>query len=73
MGVRQLTPPVCSDTNDPIQVAAIKGYENTNSVSLNMWEEVYPDSLLIALTDTFTTGSFFKVLSRPLPIFAGRS
>ncbi|KAF9466444.1 nicotinate phosphoribosyltransferase [Collybia nuda] len=41
-------------------VAAMKGYENTNSISLNMWEEVYPDSILVALTDTFTTGSFFK-------------
>lgn len=65
MGVRELTLHLCSDTKVPIQVAAIKGYENTNSISLNMWEEVYPDSLLIALTDTFTTGSFFKVLSRP--------
>ncbi|KAG6850252.1 hypothetical protein H0H93_015804 [Arthromyces matolae] len=42
-------------------VAAIKGYENTHSVSLDLWEAVYPNSLLIALTDTFTTHAFFKV------------
>ncbi|KAG6840932.1 hypothetical protein C0991_003190 [Blastosporella zonata] len=42
------------------QVAAIKGYSNTHSVSLDLWEVVYPDSLLIALTDTFTTDAFFK-------------
>ncbi|KAG6856299.1 hypothetical protein H0H87_005712 [Tephrocybe sp. NHM501043] len=41
-------------------IAAIKGYENTHSVSLDLWEDVYHDSLLIALTDTFTTDAFFK-------------
>ncbi|KAG6873243.1 hypothetical protein C0995_001262 [Termitomyces sp. Mi166 len=41
-------------------VAAINGYENTHSTSLGLWEAVYPDSLLIALTDTFTTHAFFK-------------
>ncbi|KAG6877512.1 hypothetical protein C0993_006462 [Termitomyces sp. T159_Od127] len=41
-------------------VAALKGYENTHSTSLDLWEAVYPDSLLIALTDTFTTKAFFE-------------
>jgi len=41
-------------------VAAIKGYEHTHSVSLDLWESVYRDSILIALTDTFTTDAFFK-------------
>ncbi|KAG5719967.1 putative nicotinate phosphoribosyltransferase [Termitomyces sp. T112] len=41
-------------------VAAIKGYENTHSTSLDLWEAVYSDSLLVALTDTFTTSAFFK-------------
>jgi len=41
-------------------VAALKGYENANSVALDLWETVYPDALLIALTDTFSSESFFK-------------
>jgi len=41
-------------------VAALKGYENANAAALDMWEDVYPDGLLFALTDTFTTESFFK-------------
>jgi hypothetical protein len=27
---------------------------------LDLWETVYPDALLIALTDTFSSESFFK-------------
>ncbi|KAG6810433.1 hypothetical protein H0H92_011875 [Tricholoma furcatifolium] len=42
------------------QVAAIKGYHSTHCESLDLWEAVYPNSLLIALTDTFTTEAFFK-------------
>ncbi|KAJ7494570.1 nicotinate phosphoribosyltransferase [Mycena galericulata] len=41
-------------------VAALKGYENANSVAMDLWEEIYPDSLLIALTDTFSSEAFFK-------------
>ncbi|KAF5382124.1 hypothetical protein D9615_004196 [Tricholomella constricta] len=41
-------------------VAALKGYKNTHCVSLDLWETVYPDSILIALTDTFSTDAFFK-------------
>lgn len=45
------------------QVAAMKGYQNANTVALRLWEEVYMDrqAPLIALTDTFTTGAFIKV------------
>jgi nicotinic acid phosphoribosyltransferase len=42
-------------------VGAMKGYEDANSAALDLWEEVYPNALLIALTDTFSTAAFFKV------------
>ncbi|KAJ7178641.1 nicotinate phosphoribosyltransferase [Mycena crocata] len=45
-------------------VAALKGYENANSVAMDLWEEVYPNALLIALTDTFSSGAFFKSFSQ---------
>ncbi|PPQ73172.1 hypothetical protein CVT26_014771 [Gymnopilus dilepis] len=43
-------------------VAALKGYQNANTVALRLWEEVYLNSQapLIALTDTFTTDAFIK-------------
>ncbi|KAJ7352578.1 nicotinate phosphoribosyltransferase, partial [Mycena albidolilacea] len=41
-------------------VAALKGYENANSIAMDLWEEVYPNALLIALTDTFSSETFFK-------------
>ncbi|KAG6907090.1 hypothetical protein DXG01_010624 [Tephrocybe rancida] len=41
-------------------VAALEGYTQTHSVSLDLWEAVYRESLLIALTDTFTTDAFFQ-------------
>ncbi|KAF9493380.1 nicotinate phosphoribosyltransferase [Pleurotus eryngii] len=41
-------------------VAALKGYADANSVALDLWEEVYPEALQIALTDTFSTQAFFK-------------
>lgn len=41
-------------------VAALKGYENANMTALDLWEDVYPDGLLFALTDTFSTDVFFK-------------
>jgi nicotinic acid phosphoribosyltransferase len=43
------------------QVAAMKGYENANIIALALWEEVYPDGLMFALTDTFSTEAFLKV------------
>jgi len=44
-------------------VAAIKGYERTHCVALDLWEEVYGDQHLIALTDTFTTKAFIQDFS----------
>jgi len=41
-------------------VGAMKGYENANSIALDLWEDVYPNALLLALTDTFSTTAFFK-------------
>jgi len=41
-------------------VAAIRGYQNANSVAMELWEAVYSNSLLIALTDTFSTEVFYK-------------
>jgi hypothetical protein len=37
------------------------GYEHANGIALDLWEEVYPNSLLLALTDTFSTKAFFQV------------
>lgn len=31
---------------------------------MKLWEDVYPDGLLLALTDTFSTHAFFKVCVR---------
>jgi nicotinate phosphoribosyltransferase len=44
-------------------VAALKGYEKANCKALDLWEEVYGDQHLIALTDTFTTKAFFQDFS----------
>ncbi|KAJ7219967.1 nicotinate phosphoribosyltransferase [Mycena pura] len=41
-------------------VAALRGYKNANSVAMDLWENVYHDSLLIALTDTFSSQVFFE-------------
>ncbi|GLB40615.1 putative nicotinate phosphoribosyltransferase [Lyophyllum shimeji] len=41
-------------------VAALRGYEKTHLLALDLWEQVYHDQVLIALTDTFTTEAFFK-------------
>lgn len=45
----------------PFQVGAIKGYEHANGLALDLWESVYPNVLLLALTDTFSTEAFYKV------------
>lgn len=39
----------------------MNGYENANSIALDLWEELYSGPLLIALTDTFSTASFLQV------------
>jgi nicotinate phosphoribosyltransferase len=42
----------------------MKGYEGANGLALDLWEEVYPEQLLFALTDTFSTWAFFQVSPR---------
>jgi nicotinate phosphoribosyltransferase len=51
-----------------LQVAALKGYEHANTVALDLWEEIYPDQLFYTVTDTFTTGAFFKARTLALLI-----
>ena len=46
-----------------IQIAGLTGYEEANTTALALWEAVYPNVLLIALTDTFSTKAFFAVRS----------
>ncbi|KAI0293813.1 nicotinate phosphoribosyltransferase [Russula brevipes] len=42
-------------------VAAIRGYEHANGIALDLWEEVYPNTMtLLALTDTFSSKAFFQ-------------
>lgn len=42
-------------------VAAIGGYEHANERGMDLWEAVYPNVLLVALTDTFSTEVFYQV------------
>jgi hypothetical protein len=42
-------------------VAALEGYAGANGRALDSWEAVYPNALLLALTDTFSTKAFFEV------------
>jgi len=42
-------------------VAAIEGYENANGRAMDLWEAVYSNVLLVALTDTFSTEAFYQV------------
>ncbi|KIK92417.1 hypothetical protein PAXRUDRAFT_147374 [Paxillus rubicundulus Ve08.2h10] len=41
-------------------IAALNGYESANAQALELWQKTYQDSLLIALTDTFSTKVFFQ-------------
>ncbi|KZT63456.1 nicotinate phosphoribosyltransferase [Daedalea quercina L-15889] len=41
-------------------IGALKGYEHANGTALALWEDVYPDALQLALTDTFSTEVFYK-------------
>ncbi|KAF9448625.1 nicotinate phosphoribosyltransferase [Macrolepiota fuliginosa MF-IS2] len=47
-------------------IGALQGYEHVNDISLQLWEEAYPNTpaLLIALTDTFSTDAFFNEISK---------
>jgi nicotinate phosphoribosyltransferase len=42
-------------------VAALRGYEGSNDLALNLWEQIYSYEARIALTDTFSTQAFFQV------------
>lgn len=42
-------------------VAALTAYKNANDLAMDLWEQIYPHELLIALTDTFSTQAFFQV------------
>ncbi|KAG6374283.1 nicotinate phosphoribosyltransferase [Boletus reticuloceps] len=44
-------------------VAALKGYEGANTNALTLWEETYPNSSLVAPTDTFSTRVFLQASS----------
>ena len=41
-------------------IAALKGYRDANFNALDLWEKTFGNSLLIALTDTFTTDAFWR-------------
>ena len=45
----------------------MRGYEHANGIALDLWEEVYPDAALVALTDTFSTKAFFQVRAPKVP------
>ncbi|KAJ7433192.1 hypothetical protein FB451DRAFT_1064664 [Mycena latifolia] len=48
---------------DNRQVSALKGFEDANYIAMNLWEVVYPNTLLIALSNTFSSEVVFKVFS----------
>ena len=42
-------------------VAAMEGYEGSNGLAMDKWDQTFPGyALSIALTDTFSSGPFFK-------------
>lgn len=41
-------------------IGALRGYEHAHAHGLDLWTTVYPDTLLLALTDTFSTAAFFR-------------
>ncbi|KAF8274821.1 nicotinate phosphoribosyltransferase [Lactarius quietus] len=45
-------------------IGAMRGYEHANGIALDLWEEVYPNAVLVALTDTFSTKAFFQDFER---------
>jgi nicotinate phosphoribosyltransferase len=46
--------------------AALYGYKMSNKLALDGWADVYDGDLGIALSDTFTTGVFFKTFTKKL-------
>ncbi|KIP05702.1 hypothetical protein PHLGIDRAFT_107887 [Phlebiopsis gigantea 11061_1 CR5-6] len=45
-------------------IGALRGYEHAHAHGLDLWTTVYPDTLLLALTDTFSTPAFFRDFTR---------
>ncbi|KAK7454533.1 nicotinate phosphoribosyltransferase [Stygiomarasmius scandens] len=45
-------------------IGAIKGYEKVHEIALETWETTYSTSLLLALTDTYSSKAFFDSLSK---------
>ena len=45
-------------------VGALRGYDHANGLALDLWISVYPNALLLALTDTFSTEAFYKDFTR---------
>ncbi|KAJ3876821.1 nicotinate phosphoribosyltransferase [Lentinula edodes] len=45
-------------------IGALKGYESVNDLALEIWETTYPNAILLALTDTFSTTAFFQSFSK---------
>lgn len=52
--------PDITDSEWFMAVGALQGYEHANGRALDLWQSTYPDALLLALTDTFSTEVFFK-------------
>ncbi|KAJ3716207.1 nicotinate phosphoribosyltransferase [Lentinula raphanica] len=45
-------------------IGALRGYEAVHETALEIWENAYPNAILLALTDTFSTQAFFQSFSK---------
>ncbi|KIK63229.1 hypothetical protein GYMLUDRAFT_41554 [Collybiopsis luxurians FD-317 M1] len=45
-------------------IGALRGYEKVHDLALEIWETAYPNAILLALTDTFSTNAFFQTFSK---------
>ncbi|KAJ4479922.1 nicotinate phosphoribosyltransferase [Lentinula aciculospora] len=45
-------------------IGALRGYGSVNDLALKIWETAYSNSILLALTDTFSTTAFFQSFSK---------
>ena len=52
--------PDVTDSEWFMAVGALQGYEHANGRALDLCQSTYPNALLLALTDTFSTEVFFK-------------
>jgi nicotinate phosphoribosyltransferase len=59
-------PPIGTIAHEWIMgVAALEGYEGSNGLAMDKWDQTYPDGqLTIALTDTFSSKPFFEDLQK---------